>query len=85
MKIGSLRDYTGDELVHRERDLTEEMFNLQMRRTMKPLDNPLRLRSIRRELARIATIVTEDKRGIRTITNTKVSVLGDSGKKEKKG
>ena len=84
MKITSLRDYTRDELEHRERDLKEEMFNLQMRRTMKPLDNPLRLRSIRRELARIATIVTEDKRGIRTITDTRVSVLGGSDKKEKK-
>ena len=84
MKIASLRDYTRDELGHRERDLKEEMFNLQMRRTMKPLDNPLRLRSIRRELARIATIVTEDKRGIRTITDSKVSVLSESGKKEAK-
>ena len=84
MKIASLRDYTRDELGHRERDLKEEMFNLQMRRTMKPLDNPLRLRSIRRELARIATIVTEDKRGIRTIMNSKVSVLSESGKKEAK-
>ncbi|MCH9030959.1 MAG: 50S ribosomal protein L29 [candidate division Zixibacteria bacterium] len=84
MKISSLRDYTRDELEHRERDLKEEMFNLQMRRTMKPLDNPLRLRLIRRELARIATIVTEDRRGIRTITDTRVSVLGDSDKKEKK-
>ena len=84
MKIASLRDYTRDELGDRERDLKEEMFNLQMRRTMKPLDNPLRLRSIRRELARIATIVTEDKRGIRTIMNSKVSVLSESGKKEAK-
>lgn len=75
MKIATLRDLTRDELMQKKVDLVDEQFNLQMRRTLKPLDNPLRLRDIRRDVARIETILNEDSRGIRTITDTKVDIL----------
>jgi len=75
MKISSLRDMTREELIAQRNDLKEEQFNLLMRRTLKPLDNPLRLREIRRDLARIATLIAEDEKGIRRITETKVDIL----------
>jgi len=75
MKISSLRDLTRDELVAKRNDLKEEQFNLLMRRTLKPLDNPLRLREIRRDMARINTLIAEDEKGIRRITETKVDIL----------
>lgn len=75
MKISSMRDLTRDELVAKRNDLKEEQFNLLMRRTLKPLDNPLRLREIRRDMARIATLIAEDEKGIRRITETKVDIL----------
>lgn len=75
MKISSLRDLTREELVIRQSDLKEEQFNLLMRRTLKPLDNPLRLREIRRDFARISTLLAEDEKGIRPITETKVDIL----------
>jgi len=75
MRVSSLRDMTRDELVARRNDLQEEQFNLLMRRTLKPLDNPLRLREIRRDMARIATLIAEDEKGIRRITETKVDIL----------
>lgn len=59
MKITELRELTRDELLQRRRDLEEEMFNLKMRRSVKPLDNPLRLRLIGREIGRIMTVIRE--------------------------
>ena len=76
MKTASLREMTREELAQRKSDLREEYFNLQMRRTLKPLDNPVRLREIRREIARIETVLTEDARGIRSLSDTKVDILG---------
>ena len=60
MKIESLRDLTKDELLQKQHDLKEELFNLNMRKALKELDNPLKLRTIRRDIARIETLITED-------------------------
>ncbi len=75
MKVSLFRDMTRDDLQVKLNDIQEERFNLLMRRTLKPLDNPLRLREIRRDIARIATLIAEDKKGIRPITETKVDIL----------
>jgi len=89
MKMVALRDLTMEELVQKKRELNEEMFNLNMRRTLKELDNPLKLRTIRRDIAKIETILTEDKLSIRKILDAPVSILdlnqsrGSEGKTEK--
>ena len=84
MKIATFRDMTRSELLQKKRDLEEERFNLEMRRTLKPLDNPLMLRTIRRDLARIATLLHEDETGIRKISEGAVDVLGEKKKDTKK-
>lgn len=82
MKAVELRDLTRAELVQKRRDLEDELFNLRMRRSVKPLENPLRLRHIGREIARIMTVLRENDLGIRKIAETKSSVLGtDAGRK----
>jgi large subunit ribosomal protein L29 len=78
MKMVTFRDMTRDELSQKKRELTEEYFNLNMRRTLKELDNPLKLRTIRRDIAKIETILSEDKLGLRRIVDTPVSILGGS-------
>lgn len=83
MKPGVLRELTRDELVQKERDLVEERFNLNMRQSLKQLDNPLRLRMIDREIARIKTIIVEDDKGIRNLAREKTTILKDSDKKAK--
>lgn len=75
MKMQSLRDMTKDELLQKQHELKEEYFNLKMRKSMKELDNPLKLRTIRRDIARIETILTEDQRNIRKIVDSPVSIL----------
>jgi len=75
MKIVSLRDLTRDELLQKRHELKDEYFNLKMRKSLKELDNPLKLRTLRRDIARIETILTEDKKDIRKIVDSKVSIL----------
>lgn len=81
MKTESLRDLTRDELEQRLRELADEHFNLRMRRSLKDLENPLRLRHVRREIARIRTVLSEDQKGIRHLAESKTSILDSAGKK----
>jgi large subunit ribosomal protein L29 len=75
MKMVALRDMTKEELLQKKHELTEELFNLRMRMTLKELDNPLKLRTIRRDIARIETILSEDEHSIRKIVEAPVSIL----------
>jgi len=81
MKIQEMRELTREELEQRRLDLQEEQFNLRMRRSIKQLDNPLRLRMIRREVARINTLLREDETGLRPLAQAKTSILDQADKK----
>ena len=48
-----------DEIQGRLAELREEMFNLRFRNAMKQLDNPLKIRESRREMARLLTVLQE--------------------------
>jgi large subunit ribosomal protein L29 len=62
-----LRTLTVEELGARLRQLREEMFNLRFRNAMSQLDNPLRIREVRRDIARMETLLTENGKGIRRL------------------
>lgn len=57
-----MRDQSVDEINGRIAELREEMFNLRFRNSMKQLDNPLRIRESRREMARLLTVLHERER-----------------------
>jgi len=59
MKIDELRAMTVDELRTRLGELDREQFNLKFRLTTEPLDDPLRIRKVRREIARVKTLIRE--------------------------
>ncbi len=82
MKMHSLRDFTKEELLQKKHEIIEELFNLKMRKSLKELENPLRLRTLRRDIARIETVLTEDAKGIRKIVDSAVSILSNADKKE---
>jgi large subunit ribosomal protein L29 len=63
MKPEKYRELTREELERAARDLREELFNLRFRVSTQKLDNPLRLRYVRRDLARVLTILREDNLG----------------------
>jgi large subunit ribosomal protein L29 len=62
-----LRNQTVDELESKLRQLREEQFNLRFRNSVQQLDNPLRLRGVRRDIARIETVLAEHRQGIRAV------------------
>ncbi|TKJ34913.1 50S ribosomal protein L29 [bacterium (candidate division B38) B3_B38] len=59
MKPSKLREFTDEELVRRERDLVEQLFRPRFQHATGQLDNPLSLRNIRRDIARIKTILRD--------------------------
>ena len=63
VKADAMRDQNADEIRLRVAELREEMFNLRFRNSMKQLDNPLKIREGRREVARLLTVLGEMERG----------------------
>ena len=62
IKPSAMRDMSVDEIHTRVTELREELFNLRFRNAMKQLDNPLKIRESRREMARLLTILNERQR-----------------------
>ena len=81
LKVDTLREMTVEELFQKKTELEEELFNLNMRRSLKQLDNPLRLRMIGREVAKVLTVLNENQLGIRKLADRKVSILDSAGQK----
>jgi large subunit ribosomal protein L29 len=61
MKITEIRPLGIQELKEKAAALEEELFNLRFQDKMGQLSNPVRLRIVRRDIARIKTIITEKK------------------------
>jgi large subunit ribosomal protein L29 len=61
---GELRELTDDELTERLRECKVELFNLRFQTATGQLDNNRRLRTVRREIARIYTVLRERELGL---------------------
>ena len=59
VKVSTMRDLSVEEIHTRLGELREELFNLRFRNSMKQLDNPLRIRESRREVARLLTVLKD--------------------------
>ena len=59
MKYKELKDLTSQELTAKSRDLRQEIFNLRLQQASSQLEKPARLNTIRRDIARIETKVSE--------------------------
>ncbi len=64
MRANELRDLTERELDKKLDDLKEELFNLRFQNATVQLDNPLRIREVKRTIARVKTVINERKLGI---------------------
>jgi len=62
MKVNELRDKSIDELNSRERELREQLFKLRFQRATGRMENPMKIRDVRREIARIKTLLNERSR-----------------------
>lgn len=59
MKTAELRDLSVEELGSKLTDLKQELFNLRFQHAINQLDNPLRLKVVRKDIARVKTIIRE--------------------------
>ena len=62
MRARDLRDLTDDELEEKMGETRKELFNLRFQSATGALENSARLRSAKREIARILTVKTERER-----------------------
>ena len=61
MKAAELRDLGVDELGAKERDLTDQLFRMRIQQSMGQLEAPDRLRTVRRDLARVKTFMRQKR------------------------
>ncbi len=66
-KTKDLREMTRAELEHKLKEETEANFNLKLRRNTQQIPNPLQLRHTRRSVARMKTVLNEDRKGTRKL------------------
>ena len=61
MRARELRELGIDELSQKERDLKEELFNLRFQRATGQLENLMRLTQVKRDIARVKTVLRKQK------------------------
>ena len=69
MKIQDIRDLSTQELEDKIKDLKEELFNLRFQNATNQLDNPMRIASVKKDIANVKTVLKEKELGINTSQN----------------
>jgi large subunit ribosomal protein L29 len=59
MKPGEVRELSVDELRQREKDLDDQLFRLRIQKSMGQIEAAQKVKSIRRDLARVKTVLRE--------------------------
>jgi large subunit ribosomal protein L29 len=82
-KMRELREKGEGDLTHRERELAEQLFALRLQKVTGQLEKPSKIRSAKRELARVLTVRNELRRGIVTAPAAPVQAAPASAPKAK--
>jgi large subunit ribosomal protein L29 len=61
MKAAELRDLAADELGVKERELTDQLFRMRIQKAMGQLESPEKIRTVRRDLARVKTVMRQKR------------------------
>ena len=70
MKIQDIRDLSTQELEDKIKDLKEELFNLRFQNAMNQLDNPKRISAVKKDIAKLKTILKEQELGLNANINS---------------
>jgi large subunit ribosomal protein L29 len=62
MKASEMRNLSNAELQKRLKDLKAELFNLRFQLAINQLENPMRIKAVKKDIARVQTILTENAR-----------------------
>ena len=61
MKVNEIRDLSAEELSSKLDELKQELFNLRFQHATGQLDNPMRIKDVRKSIARIKTVQRENE------------------------
>lgn len=59
MKASKIREMSPDELAREERELEKQLFQLRVKKATSQLDNICKIRQVRKDLARVKTVIAE--------------------------
>ena len=59
MKISEIKSLNGDDLNAKLKDLKSELFNLRFQLAINQLENPMRIRAVKKDIARVQTVIRE--------------------------
>jgi len=58
-RVRDLRDLSNEELLAKAADIKKELFNLRVQQAMGQIENPMRLRMLRKDIAKAKTVLKE--------------------------
>ncbi len=61
MKASEIRQMTDAELETKLQSLKEELFNLRFQLTINQLDNPMRIKAVKKDIARVQTVIRQNE------------------------
>ena len=64
MKAAEIRQMTTEELSAKLKDLTADLFNLRFQLAINQLDNPMRITAVKKDIARVKTVLRENESGV---------------------
>lgn len=60
MRANELREKTVDELRDRETELSKQLFALRLQKVTGQIENPSKIRQVRKDMARVLTVINEE-------------------------
>ena len=61
MKANEIKDLTTAELEEKLAELKQELFNLRFQHTVNQLENPMRMKAVKRDIARVKTFIRKQE------------------------
>ncbi len=61
MKKRELKELSMEELIQKETELTDQLFKLRFQKSLGQLESPMRVKTVRKDIARIKTLLNEMK------------------------
>ncbi len=82
--ITDVRGFSDTELVSKKKDARAEIFNLRLQQQTGRLEKPSRLKELKREIAKIETVATERRLGLKVVSKAKAEKKAPAAKKTEK-
>jgi large subunit ribosomal protein L29 len=83
MKIIDARNLTDSELVAKKKDARQEYFNLRLQQQTGALEKPSRLNELRKDVAKLETVLSERRLGLKVQSRTAKKPAATAEKKKK--